>query len=1136
MASCSINYKGKEYANQAELDKALLEKEEAKKFDEIESLDDVFEGETEEGKSIDKLYTEALARVKNLHSAFKPQDTKSKDEEYKAKKEGKSTAFNKVDELQEAMLALENADKIMGIFKFVRWSKSQTKNLRGRMAKAAENGTLDEKLMRKMSDFSTAFDILNDIKLSIAAAHRDDPKGMTLERKEKFLNEIAKIISDRDRFQTDLLTAQREFFANFMADRDVQIEEQVKAQLSKKYDEIKPNEEKNAYIQRHMIDLAGEIRERSYQKYLQRAEKSIGDLGATESWLANEKNLSSRAIQASSRLIEMQENAIAKFSQNKAAVFDASHERYLKNVSSDSHLEDKYKGMYEVTESGRHYLISEYQAEFAEQQKEARRAKNDNDVMLEKYGEVEVNSDLEYTYEGKKRSIPVKGYKKNIRVEGRHLAYEYNGVTNKISLEEAIAANEYNIWKKENTIKVKTDKGERTMPSKGDNGTVDWRNKEYNSLSDSQRSQLSFLKSNALSADEDTGGADSLITRAASQTFIAFPTVMKSNMERIYAKDGKGLLKDNWESLYKLKDDDYDTAQGIGQASTDSIKVFVDVANREKLRVPIPFRDSRIKAEDQSLDLHSIFMMNSIQARNYKLKKEIEDTLLVILDVVETRSNDQYVGVGKKLKTHAAYKDKDLAISSPREEMSQESKVLFSIIKNRVYGILNEDAGEIAGVNIQKATSTFLRGSGIVSLVGNWANSIVNYNVGSLTNLLEAIGGEHYNLSDMKKAKKTYWKDIKSMLNDVGATVDTSETNLYMNVFNVMGDKQHVNSKFEASTRAKTLFTASSLRPIAKGGEHMMQAQVMYALMHSLKITNEKGQFINSEGKVVDKKDAASMHDAMYFEKRGVDGVEIMMKSWAKGNSFTGVGSHDKMMFELQNLIKKKIQDLHGQYDSDVQAMAQRSFWGKLLFFLRKWIEPGMYRRWRGIGKSRRSKDDLREIDKFFSDDLRSNQEGYYTTAVRFISMMGKSIRKMNFEAVKGHHAGLSPHEKANIKRVAAELAMIGILWLAYAALDNEDDDDENLLTKYIIRRQVSEMSFFLSPVEAYKVVQTPSAGMGMMNNVIKIMKQMSDPFELYEQGDKKGEYKMVSRVGKLLPNIRTIDDVKEAHSYLKNF
>ena len=117
------------------------------------------------------------------------------------------------------------------------------------------------------------------------------------------------------------------------------------------------------------------------------------------------------------------------------------------------------------------------------------------------------------------------------------------------------------------------------------------------------------------------------------------------------------------------------------------------------------------------------------------------------------------------------------------------------------------------------------------------------------------------------------------------------------------------------------------------------------------------------------------------------NGISISsVPDFVGGNSFTGTGTReDDACLNLRNLIKKKIEDAHGRYDSDIQSASQRMFWGKAFWFLRKWIEPGLYRRYRGIGSARKKHSELTDEDRFFSDDLRMYQEGYYATAMRFV-------------------------------------------------------------------------------------------------------------------------------------------------------
>src|SRR5690606_33698433 len=104
------------------------------------------------------------------------------------------------------------------------------------------------------------------------------------------------------------------------------------------------------------------------------------------------------------------------------------------------------------------------------------------------------------------------------------------------------------------------------------------------------------------------------------------------------------------------------------------------------------------------------------------------------------------------------------------------------------------------------------------------------------------------------------------------------------------------------------------------------------------------------------------------------------------GNSTFSLNSKDKGLLEIKQLINKIAHDLHGNYNDEIQNMAQRTIVGKMVFMLRKWMVPGFNRRWRGAVHFKTPTDKLQdEVDNFYSEDLQAFQEGYYTTALRFI-------------------------------------------------------------------------------------------------------------------------------------------------------
>ena len=141
----------------------------------------------------------------------------------------------------------------------------------------------------------------------------------------------------------------------------------------------------------------------------------------------------------------------------------------------------------------------------------------------------------------------------------------------------------------------------------------------------------------------------------------------------------------------------------------------------------------------------------------------------------------------------------------------------------------------------------------------------------------------------------------------------------------------------------------------------------------------------------------------------------------------------------------------------------------------------------------------------------------------------------MNMDIIKSGAKGMSNHEKANLKRAMSELMFIALCFLAYSSY--EDDDDE-IIKKYMFRRTLAELSFFSNPFDAYKIVSTPTASIGTMRNILNLFIQMFDPFEEYEQGSNKGRTKLNVSLMKVMPifaQIKTKDKFQDALKYLQS-
>lgn len=1092
--------------------------------------------------NIDTIYNEAMARVVNVFTATESSFLADKNNKYRKR------AYENIKEVKSTLEHFQEADKVKGIASFVAWSESYISQLSNRIEKEKikNDGTIGDDLVRMLVEWNSMFDLIPDINQLLEAERKNASSSKKTGDKiwttaiiDRFQKKLANITSEKKNIDTSLLELERDSYVELMARNDTKTRQKYRTKFEKRWDETHPDvtekdsEEKRVYVNEMMTKYVDRILDESRKAYRAKAVTSQSDIKTGVAMFASEKQMKSEEIQVGSSLVDAKERVIQDFGVVKTAKVQKDHEEFAKTNPKSQNLAKKYEKFLDLSSDGQYYFTGEFQSDFYEKYNEMKDMAFNPDSALETYGDVKVNGST-YTIDGVDRELNIQ---RAVITEilGDHVYYSQNGVVQPyITIEEAIGRSEFSRWQKENIDNRKDENGDWYSVPKDE-----WKNDKFTGLNDKDRADLNALLDDIKEADEDTNGINSLIKRPNNRfgtEFIKLPSILKKDIERMAQGDVKGLVTDKFKDAFKVREDDFETEEGQGRSAADVLKVFADVANREKLRVPIPFRN-RLKAKDQSLDLHSIVLANSIQAKNYKEKKEIEAQLLVLVDVMNQRYNEKFTGAQNLRNIHGSFEDKEVPIHKSRNQVPNDAKALMSIIENRLYGIKNKDAGEVAGMNVQKMTQNWLKYSGTLSLVGNVMNSGVNATVGTITNWLEAQGGEHFTKADLARANKTYWKDVKGIANDLGSNVDRSRTNRFLNLWNVMGSKQYHNGTFNETTRAQVLMKTETLRPIAKMGEHMMQSKAMYAIMHNIKVMNEKGQYIKKDGTVVkSKKEAASIDEMIIFDTKG-DGAAMRLSSLVKSTTFSPeVGiTPEQILLETRNKVKKVIMDMHGNYDSDLQSAAQREFWGKLLFFLRKWIEPLYYKRYRGISKVTTPTKDLREVDRFYSKDLKSYQEGYYVTALRVLGKFVRAMKTMDFQLVGAEYKQLSAHEKANARKMASEIAMISLLWMSYM-LAGGDDDDDNVNLRYGLRRTISEMSYFFNPIEAGKIASTPTASVGVGRKVLDFITQIPKFNEMYEQGKNKDKSKLGVKFGKLIPLKAAWErDVEESLKWLNN-
>lgn len=1073
--------------------------------------------------SLDSIYDQITTRIFNAHKLNEPRNFK---ERQKRNNEIRSGVINYSTELHTLMKETEvdpkdleklnDTDKLVTILKFVEWGGNRLEALDLALENVLNDNSqgMTPELIRAYKNRNDIFETLKEVQTIVEDVSKDGySEEYLLAHKELVESGIEDMNGLKIKIDAKILNVERAMFAEMMVEGSNQHLVEWRAKFGRQYETVKPNEAKIPWVEKKMKENAEAIKKQAYDTYLKQAEESTGDISRFMGSLVTEKNLSSTEIQVVSKMFDRADMETADYAKNRANEMKEHYKKFVEHHGGEINRENMYKKFVEQTDNGS-YLIGKYQVGYLKELQELEREANDRDLSEEKYGKVQVAPNNIYFVEGNTAPQLLQGPNgEKVKVKGMFATYKVGNAPYQMPVATLIARQQMKNWKKDNQKKIQTSSGTRTVPADK------WLNKDFDNLTEQEFQELEIFKAYIKEADDLSKGEESLVERAASQEFLRLPGVTRTTMSRIIAGDLQNAAIDKVRDAFQKKEDEYDLGGTAAADRNETVKVLADINNEEMHKIPLRYR-SKLPKGEQSLDLHTILLLNLEAAKNHKEKKLLEQQVLVVVDVMTNRMNPQTKG-GKSA-IHSFSDLKDIKLFKSKSELPNDVQKIISMAENRLYGIKSKDAGEFAGVNTQKAVSTILKYSGAVSLIGNFMNSIVNATTGTINNLIEAFGGETYGLKDWKAAGVKYWSDTKGLMDDMGSNVATSRTNLFNNLFSTLGSSQALDHGFEDNNRVKALFSMHSLRPIAQGGEHMMQSKVMYAVMNNIKVLDKDGNFLDINGNKVEKReDAASLDEVIEFHKEGSSDIRAKMPDWVGGTTFSPSSSHGDILLETRNLIKKKVIDLHGNYDPELQSAAQREWWGKLLFFLKKWMESTTLRRYRGLGSALKSSEELTEADRFYSEDLKSYQEGYYTTAIRFIkNSLMPAMKSFNLELIKSDFSKMSTHEKANAKRFLAELGMMATIMLAYAAMGGMDDDpdDDTLLARFYLRRELAELTFYSNPAEALKIIKNPSAAMNFADRITKVMGQAFSPTEDYKVGVNKGRNKLWVKTLKALP------------------
>lgn len=436
------------------------------------------------------------------------------------------------------------------------------------------------------------------------------------------------------------------------------------------------------------------------------------------------------------------------------------------------------------------------------------------------------------------------------------------------------------------------------------------------------------------------------------------------------------------------------------------------------------------------------------------------------------------------------------------------AKQIEHLLDSQVYGMSELDLGVLAGFDVRKLVKAVTGATTMTGLAMNFLAGTSNIITGSHNTFLESFAGEYFTKKNLTKTSKMYHGDLMNIMGDIGARTPSSLINLMERHYDFLQDFQKDARGVETGRKNKTrnLFRSSSLFMINNMGEHFLQVQGSMSVLDAQETYTKDG---TKTGKSV--LDAHSIKDG----KLSIEDVYV------KNSEGELVKYDTRAQNDIADRAGAIMRKLHGNYSKQNAAMMKKSAFGAAILQFRGWMYEGVVRRW---GSSQHNV------------MLQGQSEGFYRSTLSFMKNILTETKSLQALMSGEQWAKMTPHQKANVKRTAAEAGTIVVVALAAAllaaagkGLEDDLERDKSTLGQarlasyrffvYQVYRFQTELNFFVNINEALKVAKSPTASISIIQKGYDLGGQLiMGPMDVYESGSKKGKNKAMVQASKLVP------------------
>ena len=560
------------------------------------------------------------------------------------------------------------------------------------------------------------------------------------------------------------------------------------------------------------------------------------------------------------------------------------------------------------------------------------------------------------------------------------------------------------------------------------------------------------------------------------------PTVLRRGFERLSTKGVLNTVKNNVQRNTIIMSDD------------DIRGTFINDDGKKLNQIPMYyFYNEKVSIDEQSFDLPTIFYKWLESALDYQAKRSIEEYILITQSILHTRETEtNRVSLLNK-------KSKEMVTEVRTGTSSQFDEWVNQVF----YGNRLEDLGSFKipfsnkRADIAKTIKTIVGLSTKTVMLVNWVSAINNFLVAEAQQAEEAVAGEFFSKESYTRATQMLIINTKGILADMNNPSPKNFINQLAEWFAIGNMNPNL---YLAGVARHTLDDFGYL------GTTITDRIAVYRLMLAFLI----------EQRALDKNgnDLGSMIDFLSFNDKN----ELVVDS--KVANFT---TKDQDALSLK--IRRVKMSLHGNTERERAAVALETKWyGVMGLALRRWIEPGVERRYN---------------IKHFSNLTGTARAGMYRSSFSWLlysnpgstaifNFIGRNVLRMKdlqLQAMRWDE--LDDTAKRNIIRLAVEAGISTISILLYAAMGSGDDGEEpsdivsNL--RYQLYRLYTDLTFFILPTSFTKILKDPFPVVSYVNNIIGVFMQLFNPLEEYENGHHTFDNVLLNKLSRVLPIIKQV-------------